>query len=229
MRKTSVLFSLAALFACMAVSAQCKFCYSYEDFVDNKWEPLDTVFTIQHSKSHQLWWGGNDFSLKTGNASLDKKLKKQAFIIMQADTMYVNCRNLRYENTRFNNGFTKAMRIGNRSVLFVNKIIGKEARDREATTAFMFGAIGSAITLGDHYKQQVCYVISASADEKGHIHIRLINDGLMDQMIEGRDDLHIEYYSEQDDDKRILASHIIPILEKAGLFKYKTLNEGMSK
>ena len=40
----------------------------------------------------------------------------------------------------------------------------------------------------------------------------------MNQMISGHEDLHEEYYSEKDVKKRLLANHIVPILEKAGLF-----------
>lgn len=63
---------------------------------------------------------------------------------MQADTMYVNCRNLRFEGTRFGNGYTKAIRIGNRSILFANRLIGEEAQTNRQMNAFMFGAIGAA-------------------------------------------------------------------------------------
>ena len=43
----------------------------------------------------------------------------------KADTLFVNCRNLRYDKVRFGNGYTKAKRIGNRSLLFVNRLISQ--------------------------------------------------------------------------------------------------------
>ena len=200
MLRKRLYFVVAALFVVMASSGQCRFCYSYEDFVEDRWEPLDTVFLVQHSKNHQVWWGGNDFTLSTGDSKTDKILKKEAFAVMQADTMYVNCRSLRFEKTRFGNGYAKAMRIGNRSILFVNKLIGKDAMASQQMSALMFGAIGGA-------------------DEKGHISIRLIDDALMEQMVEGHDELRDDYYSETDEKERRMATHIVPILEKAGLFK----------
>ena len=213
----------ATILTATAVSGQCYYCNSYEDFLNGRWEPLDTVYCDSHSKSHQMWWGGNDYKLTTDNEALDKKLKKDAFIVMQADTMYINCRNLRYEKTRFGSGYTRAMRIGERSLLFVNRIIGRDAASSQAMAGFMFGAIGGMIAANKQIKQQVCYVISGGADEKGLINIRLIDDALMDQMIIKHDDLHDEYYAEEDTKKRLLATHIVPILEKAGLFnQYKT-------
>ena len=137
---------------------------------------------------------------------------------MQADTIYVNCCNLQYEKARFGSGYTKALRIGQRSLLFVNRMIGSNAQSSFAMSGFMFGALGGALAASQQVKQQVCYVISYGADSDGRIAIRLIDDGLMDQMIINRDDLHDEYYTEKNSNKRLLASHVVPILEKAGLF-----------
>ncbi len=197
---------LMALPAC----CHCRYCISYEDFLEGRWEPIDTIVVKKQGK-------GN-YTLTTGNKALDKTLNKEAFIVMQADTMYLNCCNLRYENTCFSSGFTRAMRIGERSLLFVNRKIGREVQGRVLTAAVMFGALGAAISAGSLSKQQVCYLISWGANKKGLISIRMIDDALIDQMIAGRDDLHDEYYAEENTNKRLFASHIIPILEKAGLF-----------
>lgn len=210
---------LSALLAVVTVSGQCRFFYSYEDFLEGRWVPLDTVVANQHSKGHQAWWGGNDFTLSTGHGNTDKTLKKKAFVVMQADTLFVNCRNLRYEGTRFGNGYTRAVRIGNRSLLFVNRLIGREARLNQQTTAMMFGAIGAAISAGKQMKQQVCYLISNGADSKGRIDIRLVDDALIEQMLAGHNDLLDEYYSKTDVKERQQATHIVPLLERAGLMQ----------
>lgn len=217
---------VVAVLTALTASGQCRYYNTYEDFLNGQWEPLDTVYCNSHSKSHQMWWGGNDYQLSTGNDVIDKKLKKDAFIVMRADTMYINCRNLQYEKTRFGNGYTRAVRIGERSLLFVNKIIGRDAMNTRMTAGLMFGAVGGIISASKQAKQQVCYVISGGADKKGLINIRLIDDALMDQMIIKYNDLRDEYYAEEDTKKRILATHIVPILEKAGLFnQYKVVNQ----
>ena len=218
MKKKTFVTILMAIVAINA-DAQCRYCNTYEDFLEGRWQQLDTIYCESHSKSRQIWWGGNDYTLTTGDKSTDKILKKDAFVVMQADTLYVNCRNLRYQKTRLGNGYTKAMRIGQRSLLFVNRIIGNNAQSLLIPSGLMFGALGGAITASQQVKQQVCYVISFGADSEGRIAIRLIDDDLMDQMIINRDDLHHEYYAEDNDSKRMLATHVIPILEKAGLFE----------
>ena len=84
----------------------------------------------------------------------------------------------------------------------------------------LFGTIGSSITLTEQMAQQVCYVISSGANEKGKIEIRLVADGLMNEIIDSNEELYNEYYSEPKEKKRILASRVIPILEKTGIFDY---------
>ena len=209
----------AMLMTALTVSGQSRYCKTYEDFIEDRWEQLDTVYIDSHSKSHQFWWGGNDYKLTTGNKDTDNILKKDAFAVMQGDTIYLNCRNLRYDKTRFGNGYTKARRIGERSLLFVNRMIGREVRNDQVMVGFMFGTVGVAVSANKWMKNQVCYVISSGAEDDGHIAIRPIDDSLMNQMIDNRVDLHEEYYSEKDRKKRMLAIHVIPILEKSGLFE----------
>lgn len=206
------------LLTAINVSGQCCYCNTYEDFLEGRWEKLDTVYCNSHSKSRQLWWGGNDFTLTTGDVATDRILKKDAFVVMHADTLYVNCRNLVLEKTRFGSGYTKAKRIGRQSLLFVNRIIGSDAAGQAMGARYVLGAIGGALAAADQMKQQVCYVISWGPEEGKLIPIRLVDDELVDKMVT-RKDLIREYYSETNKQKRILADHVMPILEKAGLFE----------
>ena len=206
------------LLTAINVNGQCCYCNTYEDFLEGRWEKLDTVYCNSHSKSRQLWWGGNDFTLTTGDVATDRILKKDAFVVMHADTLYVNCRNLVFEKTRFGSGYTKAKRIGRQSLLFVNRIIGSDAAGQAMGARYVLGAIGGALAAADQMNQQVCYVISWGPEEGKLIPIRLVDDELVDKMVT-RKDLIREYYSETNKQKRILADHVMPILEKAGLFE----------
>lgn len=205
--------------ATISADAQSRYCNTYEDFLEGKWQQLDSIYCKSHSKSRQVWWGGSDYTLTTGDKELDKTLKKMAFAVMIADTIYLNCRNLRYEKTSFGSGYSKARRIGDNSLLLVHRVIGKSALKDEVLSSLVFGVVGEAITVNKQVKNQVCYIISSGANEKGRIDIRMINDSLMDQMLQGREDLQKEYYAEENKSKRLLAVHVIPILEKVGLFE----------
>ena len=67
------LFSIADIMA----NAQCKYCNSYEDYVEGRWQQLDTIYCKSHSKNHQVWVGGSDYTLTTGNKATDKILKNE--------------------------------------------------------------------------------------------------------------------------------------------------------
>ncbi len=215
-----MLLSLAAvLLTALQAVAQCRYCYSYEEFMAGKWQPLDTIYTESHSKNHQLWWGGNDFKLYTNDDSFNKQLKKKVYIVAVGDTLFLNCRNLRCDRQPFGNGYVKAVRVGQKSLLFVNRITGDEAM--RLVGSMGFGLIGGAIIAAAQQKElnkQVCYVISSKADSKGRTHVRLVNDAMIDQMLERNDSLRSEYYSEQNTGRRILASRVVPLLQEAGLF-----------
>lgn len=218
MKKNSILVLFFAMFfVIIDAHGQKAYSLTYEDFMEDRWEPLDSLTAKEHGDSRKFWWGGNDFALTTGDKKLDKIIKKSAFVVATDTTLFLNCRNLRYEKTRFGNGYVSCRRIGQRSILFVNRLIGREEQAK-AHTASMFGLIGGLIAASSGQKQ-VCYVISDGADEKGHINIRLIDDNLMEKMLDGHDDLKTQYYSEKKKNKRFLASHVIPILEKAGLLQ----------
>ena len=225
MKRLFILSLICCVTMAMAQSGQGRYCCTYQDFCNDKWESLDSISITQHSKRRQLWWGGNDYSLSSKDRATEKLLKKEAFVVMLGDSLYVNCRNLRYQKTAFGRGFTKAKRIGNRSILFVNMLIGKEIQKEQIKASAMFGLIGLISTGSEQMKQQVCYVISNGAREKGLIEVRLVNDDLIRQMLKGQGPLLAEYYLEDDDNLRIHASRVLPILEKAGLFKQENLTE----
>ena len=129
---------VAVILLSVPVNGQCKYCNNYEDFLAGRWTKMDTVYAVHHSKGRQFWGGGNDYTLKTDNRSMNEKLKKEVLVVMQADTLFLNCRNLNYEKTYFGNGYTRAMRIGERSLLFVNKLIGRNAQSEQIAAAVLF-------------------------------------------------------------------------------------------
>lgn len=217
------LFLLFFLCFTTIVKAQTRYCLTYQDFCNNKWESLDTLYVTQRSTSQKVWWGGNDYTLSCGNKVTDKLLKNEAFVVTQGDSLYVNCRNLCYKDMPLGKGYTKAKRIGYRSLLFVNRLADTESAQDAEAVGFMFGAIGGAIAgtsaAKKSMKQKVCYIISKGANAKGKIVIRLLNDDLINQMLKDQGSLLREYYEEDDYTLRILAERVLPILEKSGLMK----------
>ena len=222
---TLALFLLASIPVC----SQCRYCNTYEDFLEDKWEPLDTVYCKEQSKGHTFMWGYSNITMKTGDKDFDKKINYSVFAVMQGKTLYVNNYNLRFEKSRFGTGFCKAARIGENNLLFANKLAGKEARENVSKAmdgpGVMFGLVGAGIAAGvtanKQLKNKVCYILSPDANDKGSYDIKMLGDNMMDKLLLSRDltDLHTAYYAEQDKAKRRLASHILPILMEAGIIK----------
>ena len=217
-------FAFAVMvFMTITAKGQCKFCRSYEDFINDKWEKIDTIYCKKRSKSQQFWWGCNDFTLTTGNKALDKSLKKEAFIVMQSDTAYLNCRNLRHDNVLLGNEFTRVRRFYNNGLIFANQFVDKKSQ-QNIRTAISVGGINVGLSVAYANKDKlVCYIISSGADEKGYINTRMIDDQMIEELMEKdiikEGSLYIEYLSEGKKAKRMNPSHVIPILEKAGLIK----------
>ena len=70
-------------------------------------------------------------------------------------------------------------------------------------------------------KRPVCHIIAPSADDEKQTAIVIVDDHLMDKLLLSRNliDLHNKYYAEKDKDKRMQASRVIPILQKAGIIE----------
>lgn len=233
--KQTVLTLALLLMATVSVCGKCQYCKSYEDFLADKWTSLDTVYCTIHSKGHQIMWGVSNYKLKTGDEYTDRLLNT-AFVVMQADTLYVNSRNLRFEKSSLGKGYCKAARIGEHNLLLTGKLAGKEAQDdalsgsaAAATAGILFGVAGAAVAGGiaggasanKLLKNEVCYLITSGADEKGHFNVTRFEDPMMDKLLLSRNlvELHNAYYAEQDKKKRQLAARVIPILEKAGIIE----------
>lgn len=218
MRRMHVIACAWLLMMTIDANGMCGFCHSYEDFIEGKWELLDTVYIESHNTSQQLRDRSNDFTLTTCNDELDRILKKESFLIMVDKTLYINCNRLRSENARFINGFAKTKRIGKHSLIFVNATRNKKTKNDIAAARFFGGLIAKSVVEKSYTKKRVCYIVSNGDDENGHTRARMIDDALMEKMISGHKDLYEEYYSEEKESKRNLATRVLPILKKAGLF-----------
>ena len=119
-------FLTLTLFCCLSFTglrAQSYYCMSYADYLENNWIELDTLFVKALSNGRKLW-GANDYKLSTGNDSLDKVLKKDAFLVLHQDSLLMNCRYVHYQGAdyddkTFGNGYTRAYIFGRNQLCFV--------------------------------------------------------------------------------------------------------------
>ena len=89
-RFIQLLFSTALLLSANSTSAQCGYCNSFEDFMEDKWIPLDTLINEEPNTKILSLWNGNRYMFTTGNKKTDKILKKKAFVVKRNDTLFLN-------------------------------------------------------------------------------------------------------------------------------------------
>ncbi|MBQ9525000.1 MAG: hypothetical protein IJR69_07760 [Bacteroidaceae bacterium] len=218
--KKKLVNCILLLFVAYNASAQCRYCRTYEDFKEDKWEMLDTVYCKTHTKGHKFLWGGSDFSITTGDKATDKMLKKDAFAVKQGKKLFVNCRNLAYQKGLFGMGYAQAMTMGKDTLFFISTKVGKNIQEQQIMAGVAFGAIGGGIAGGTQAMNQACYLINTETYNRGpKNNVTMINDDEMKKLLGVTSDLYGEYISEHDPAKRLKPEHIYPILKKAGLFK----------
>lgn len=243
MNSRLLLLFLLLLTAADALS-QCKYCNSYEDFVNDKWQPLDTLYSKKHGNGYVFLWGVGGYKLTTGDKATDATVKK-SFAAMQGKTLFVNGHRLKCGKQIMGKGFCKAARINRYNIVFTSNIMPADYNSSQmaggmaatiGAIAVQGGAIGGAVaglaggivggTMGGmqvtkSMKHPVCHIVAPSSEDEKQITIVPLDDHLMDKLLLSRNltKLHDKYYAEKDKDKRMQASRVIPILEKAGIIE----------
>ena len=206
------------------VCARSMYCLTYEDFMSDKWIEIPEVILNGRTQGVKFWWGGSDYNLEAGDEGIDKILKKKAFAVMKDSTLLINTRNLMFEGARMGNGYTEAKYIGKGKLFFTNNSIDRGGHSSNAAFAgalvggVVVGIAAGAAVHANQMRNVSCYTVShGSYDNKGHINVRLVNDTQMSIWLMNNQKLYDLYMSEKKENKRLRASHIVPILEKAGI------------
>lgn len=208
MNKPRKLFCLLCALMALTASAQCRYCLSYNDFVGNRWETVDSIDVVRASKGHKFLWGGGDFTIKGTDKASCKMLTSSAFAVIANNKLYVNCKGLKYKKIIFGKGFSRALSLGNRGLIFVGI-------DSKVAAAARNGAIagGVAATQEDG---RICYLISQGFDGKRYIEVSPVDDEFMAKLLAEQTELLEKYYSETDPSERVHPNRIFSILKKSG-------------
>ena len=206
------------------VCARSRYCLTYDDFMADKWIEIPEVTLDARTEGTKFWWGGSDYNLETGDEGIEKILKKKAFVVMKDSMLLLNTHNLKFEGTRMGNGYTEAKYIGKGKLFFTNNSIDRGGNSSNAAFAgalvggVVVGIAAGAAVHANQMRNVSCYTVShGSYDNKGHINVRLVNDTQMSIWLMNHQQLYDLYMSEKKENNRLRASHIVPILEKAGI------------
>lgn len=231
MKKNFIVLAVFCIISLVAKAEVAKYCMSYTDYVAGNWKSVDELVAGRSNQVCQIKDGTHCVYFKTGDKESDEVLKKGAFAVMYGNQLYVNCRNLRYndvglEITRYvqavpydkdklcimayrTDGLTALADIGTGlASVFVND------------TALSLGLLGTSIGMGvvnDNLSNLKCYLVDREANEKGKTAITRMNDEFMEHLLVNDATLLGKYKAIKAKHNRQSAANILPILMEKGL------------
>ena len=230
MRKTLILIIVYVLPMVSMAGDVAKYCMTYADYVAGKWVPVDSLVKGRSHQLCQLEYKSNGYKIKTGDKVADKILKDQAFAVSYGKWIFVNCRNLRYNNAPLDTrNYVRAFRY-NGNMLGMAIIRSNMATILTEMCLDVTGYLvpfGFSIALGitswtidlvsDNLRKCRCFFIDGDPDPNGCYSVTYMNDEYIQYLLV--DDFHLleRYMAVSKKKKRQSAANILPVLIAKGL------------
>ena len=214
----------------MMKAQSAKYCMTYSDFKANHWNTIESLVDGRSEMMPQIKMDETDYKVKSGDKEADRILKKEVFAITFGKQLYVNCRNLRYndiilDTQKYVQGYRYA---GNKLLIAVYHINdGAFLMGLGADVASVFTPLGTSIALESastalwlnrsKLNSYRCYLIDTDANEKGRYAVTRIDDAYMTKLLS--DDAHIlaRYNAVSSKRERQSASNVLAVLTEKGL------------
>ena len=212
-----VIFFILTAFTFQA-EAQSRYCHSYEDYKTDNWTELPYLIIKRNSNSKQLFGGRHEYRLTTRDRATNKKLRKEALIIQNGDSMYVNLRHMRCEKIRFGKGHAYGIPLLGKKILFISKRVDRMSSNNQRFSFFMFGVMGALISSSSNIKIKACYILDTNPN--GHYtDVLLIDDEVMRKLLADDKALLDRYFMVEDQYERESPPNILPLLREKGLIE----------
>lgn len=124
--KQKIISLFLFFFIITSIQGQSKYCKSYTDYMNDNWTSIDSLTIALRNNGQKVWSGGADFKPETGNKETDKMLKKESRFIIHNDTLYVNCKGLKYQGSAFGNWYAQGS--GTKKTKYVSSVPKLEKR-----------------------------------------------------------------------------------------------------
>ena len=159
MRKIVSLFLFVSL--ALALKAQNKIYDSYDNLLADKGDIVTTLHKVRRTVNQLYLSGGADYEIYSiDNKQLTKYLKKRCYAVRLNDTLYVNCRNIRYKKYRFGSWYAIGEMVKGK-LYFSAQPLGQIASSSfiPKETSKLGGAVGDAINASGLVTDRVVYEI----------------------------------------------------------------------
>lgn len=202
------------LFA-LTLSAQDKYCTSYNDYLADNWQAVNGTITLRSEKDNRL-----GYTVQSEDKRLRKTLRKTAFCLRHHGDLYVNLRNSKC----FDEVFVNAYELPSGQLLFARPDVtrtpgGIYVGSGNQTAPLSIRGFKSKSKL----ENLVCYIIQGnerkgergSERERESINFFKVTENVMKQLLLGHEDLWNEY-QQLDPKRRDDADVVIDFLQRAG-------------
>jgi len=214
----------------MMIAQSAKYCMTYSDYKSNHWNTIESLVDGRSEMMPQIKMDETDYKVKSGDKEADRILKKEVFAISFGKQLYVNCRNLRYndiilDTQKYVQGYPYA---GNKVLIAVYHINdGAFLLGLGADVASVFTPLGTRIALQtastalwlsrNQLNSYRCYLIDTDANEKGRYAVTRIDDDFMGKLLANDSHLLARYNAVSNKRDRQSASNVLAILTEKGL------------
>lgn len=236
MKQVKLWMITAILFFCGTLISQAqknvRYCMTYEDFVANRWIPIDSLTAGKTKQMCQLKFNDDQYTLKTGDKECDKILKNDVLAVEYAGHLYVNCRNLRCNDIPLDvSNYAQAYRYGEKKICVVAHwingaaLLAAVAGDVATVVAPLPVAAPSFVVSEglwlnmDKLNSYRCYILEGGANAKGKIAVTRITDEFMEKELANDKALLERYQAYEKKKGRQSAANILPVLMEKGLIK----------
>ena len=191
-----VIYLFVMLFWAISTLAQDKMFTNLADLLSDGGDVVTTLNKTKRSKNQIYFSPGADYEIYSeGNKELTKYLKKRAYAVRLSDTLYINCKHLKYKNYRFGNWYALGQLIKGK-IYFQAQPLGQIASStllpKEGSK--LGGSIGDAIN-ASNLDDKVYYVINAATGEA-----EFVGKEMMNQLLASQPSL-LEQFSQEDSER----------------------------
>lgn len=187
--KKLCLVAILGVFTFTTAFSQIKYCLSYVDFKANRWIPLDTIHLTEYIPKKKYDTKPYNITLTTGDKTVDKILKKDAFVVMYNDTILINRRNMVLDGRVLGNGYTRALHFGEKGLCFLSAKVGVPI----SVGLLIFPHIGGAWAMASYDSGNMrCYFVERELPN-GKIEIITIDDTFMERFEAKNPDVYQAY------------------------------------
>ena len=221
---------MASCLPIMMMAQSAKYCMTYSDYKTNHWNTIESLVNGRSDMMPQIKMDETDYKVKSGDKEADRILKKEVFAISFGKQLYVNCRNLRYndiilDTQKYVQGYPYA---GNKVLIAVYHINdGAFLMGLGADVTSLFTPLGTSIALQsastalwlsrNQLNSYRCYLINTDANENGRYNVTRIDDDYMGKLLANDAHLLARYNAVSNKRERQSASNVLAILTEKGL------------